>query len=281
VVRAVHRTLGLSPSRPVLRQQARLLHFRPPAQLHQLRLCRLPPRLWWRCFLAHTRLTVSSLGACGWMRGKRRSFPRGTRILSRPLMTPLTEASRVHPSLRSTGPLRTTHGAMIARAEKWRKGKRPAPGPDPAGPSQKMQRVEVSAADWYCHECDHLNFAKRNACLVCAAQQRYSAADPRPGDWICGECNNHNFARGGLCRVCSSRPRGKGTKGGPIGKGKGAETFKGKAKVDDKWRGKSKTKGQRPTSVPSLRGEGPFALATAAGPKGGRPDATPMGPSVV
>jgi hypothetical protein len=160
---------------------------------------------------------------------------------------------------------------------KGRKGKRLAPGPDPAGPSQKMQRVDVSAADWYCHQCDHLNFARRTACQECAAQRRYSAADLRPGDWICGECNNHNFARNEFCRVCSTRPKGKGKKGGPIGKGKLAETFKGKAKVDDKGKGKSKTKGKRPTSVPSLRGKGPFSADSPRYGSGAGVDATPRG----
>ncbi|KAL6056298.1 Zinc finger Ran-binding domain-containing protein 2 [Balamuthia mandrillaris] len=60
--------------------------------------------------------------------------------------------------------------------------------------------------DWYCPQCNDLNFASRNECRECGAVPDASTqrVGVKQGDWFCPSCQDLNFSSREVCRKCST-----------------------------------------------------------------------------
>lgn len=68
---------------------------------------------------------------------------------------------------------------------------------------QAMQHPTAKPGDWYCSNCNDLNFASRSVCRKCQTPHP-EHSNARPGDWLCRNCSELNFASRMVCRKCSS-----------------------------------------------------------------------------
>lgn len=118
------------------------------------------------------------------------------------------------------------------------------PNPDPDGSKSARESAiagrdsgdNMKPGDWFCPNCNDLNFARNAECRKCqapnpdpegsmeAAQQSGARMNPqnqhKPGDWTCSSCGDHQFARNDSCRKCGApNPLGGGKGGGKGGKG--------------------------------------------------------------
>lgn len=96
-----------------------------------------------------------------------------------------------------------------------------APG---GGFDQQAATPESSASwakpgDWYCPQCNDLQFARNMVCRKCntpnfahaMAKTLAVTANMKPGDWLCPSCCDLQFARNTHCRKCATTRPDQGT----------------------------------------------------------------------
>jgi len=86
-------------------------------------------------------------------------------------------------------------------------------GHTPFGGGSRMPHEKPG--DWYCPQCNDLQFARNASCRKCgepnpnpeasmAAVSGLSKPTPLPGDWHCPNCNDLQFAKNNQCRKCGT-----------------------------------------------------------------------------
>jgi len=83
------------------------------------------------------------------------------------------------------------------------------PGESPE-PRREASGTNSRPGDWDCPVCQHMNFAKRDACRSCGTLKESINGIPQlPGgkytpDWACMMCNYNNFGRNKSCIKCTN-----------------------------------------------------------------------------